>query len=171
MYFSHQIINIIQFKCKFSSMFTNVFLIYFFNQSYSHICVIKKMQHHPAWKTTIWWLVRDCAIDNGIIHIMSAIWTVTFLYFVDFLTWKWLPILSIYPRNQNIPWHWRVSIFAQMYLYSKPEYAMRRKVIFYFSHIWKKLLTSKCNRNNTDKEILRRKKININAVFNNIHVK
>lgn len=140
---------IIQFKCKFSSMFTNVFLIYFFNQSYSHICVIKKMQHHPAWKTTIWWLVRDCAIDNGLIHIMSAIWTVTFLYFVDFFTWKWLPILSIYPRNQNIPWYWRVSIFAQMYLYSKPEYAMRRKVIFYFSHIWKKLLTSKCNRNNT----------------------
>lgn len=107
------------------------------------------MQHHPAWKTTIWWLVRDCAIDNGLIHIMSAIWTVTFLYFVDFLTWKWLPILSIYPRNQNIPWYWRVSIFAQMYLYSKPEYAMRRKVIFYFSHIRKKLLTSKCNRNNT----------------------
>lgn len=107
------------------------------------------MQHHPAWKTTIWWLVRDCAIDNGLIHIMSAIWTVTFLYFVDFFTWKWLPILSIYPRNQNIPWYWRVSIFAQMYLYSKPVYAMRRKVIFYFCHIRKNSLTSKCNRNNT----------------------
>lgn len=35
-----------------------------------------------------------------------------------------------------------------MYLYSKFEYVMRRKVIFYFSYIRKKLLIFKCNRNN-----------------------
>lgn len=50
MYFSHQIINIIQFKCKISSMFTNVFLIYFFYQSYSPICVIKKNAASPSLK-------------------------------------------------------------------------------------------------------------------------
>lgn len=102
MYFSHQIINIIQFKCKFSSIFTNVFLIYFFYQSCSPICVIKKRQHHPAWQTTIWWLVYDCAIDNGLIHVMSAIWTVTFLYFVDFFFdgfqfFPFTPEIKIYP--------------------------------------------------------------------------
>lgn len=43
MYFSHQIINIIQFKCKFSSMFTNVFLIYFFlSKLFSYMCNKKK---------------------------------------------------------------------------------------------------------------------------------
>lgn len=42
MYFSHQIINIIQFKCKFSSMFTNVFLIYFLSKLFSYMCNKKK---------------------------------------------------------------------------------------------------------------------------------
>lgn len=149
MYFSHQIINIIQFKCKFSSIFTNVFLIYFFlSKLFSYMCNKKKgsITQPERQRFGDWY---DSAIDNGLIHVMSAIWTVTFLYFVDFFTWKWLPILSIYPRNQNIPWYWRVSIFAQMYLHSKPVYAMRRKVIFYFCHIRKNSLTSKCNRNNT----------------------
>lgn len=83
MYFSHQIINIIQFKCKFSSIFTNVFLIYFFYQSYSPICVIKKKAASPSLKdndlvTGIWlchWLwTYSCYVSHLDSHLSVLCW-------------------------------------------------------------------------------------------------
>lgn len=150
MYFSHQIINIIQFKCKFSSIFTNVFLIYFFlSKLFSYMCNKKKgsITQPERQRFGDWYMIVPLIMDLFMLcqpFGRSPFCTLLiFLLENGFQFFPFTPEIKIYPGIEGFQYLPKCTYIVNLSMLWEEKWFS----IFVTSE--KNSLTSKCNRNNT----------------------